>query len=113
MLGHSIDCSFGRSGMDLHVTALVVEGGTNIDNIAGLLGSEGLFIDNLAHVEGAMGIDFHHGFESIRGQVVEVSKEITGSAVDKDINLFEFFEDLFDYFFDDGNISDIARVAVS
>lgn len=82
MLGHSIYCSFGRSGVDLHVTTLVVEGCTNIDDIAGLLWSEGLFINNLAHVESPMSVDFHHSFEAIGGQVVEISKEIAGSAVD-------------------------------
>jgi hypothetical protein len=89
VFGQGINCGLSGSSMGLHISTLVMQSCGYIDDISTLLGSKSQIVNDLAHVEGALRVNFHDCLESFGSEGVKVSQEITSSTVDQNVNFFK------------------------
>lgn len=81
--GQGINTSLGSTGMGLEDLTVIGQSGGDVDN--GPLGSLEVREADLCGVKGSDEIDLDNGAEGVEGEVLGERKEVSGGAVDKDV----------------------------
>jgi len=70
-----------------------VKKGGNIDDVPAAIGLHGMVEHSSAHIERTQSVDLYHGLEPISAKFLCTGKEVTSSAIDKNVNLTEALND--------------------